>query len=93
MKVLVEGDLDLLGKQILVKITSVHKWHVTGDVINFEPEPLPVPNDEEMGALMEEGTEAASSSESEDSEGSVKLKSGNRWLLWAGIGFVLLGLL
>lgn len=27
----------LIGKCVIVKITSIQKWHITGDIINYNP--------------------------------------------------------
>lgn len=44
VKVLIKKkpDLDLLGTQVIAKIVSTHKWHIVGEVINYEPEYAPV---------------------------------------------------
>lgn len=47
VKVLVkkEPGRELIGEQVIVKITSTHKWHIVGDIIDYHPEPIPVPED------------------------------------------------
>ena len=47
VKVLIkkEPGMDMLGKQVIVKVISTHKWHVVGEVTEFEPEAEPIPQD------------------------------------------------
>ena len=47
VKVLVKKreDMDLLGRQVIVKVTSTHKWHIVGDIIEYNPQPVPVDED------------------------------------------------
>lgn len=44
VKVLIKKKpgMDLLGEQVIVKVSSTHKWHVVGDVLDYSPEPLPI---------------------------------------------------
>jgi threonylcarbamoyladenosine tRNA methylthiotransferase CDKAL1 len=37
VKVLLKRDSNLLGKQILIKITDIHKWHIYGEIIDMNP--------------------------------------------------------
>lgn len=37
VKVLVKRDPGLLGRQVLVKVVDIHKWHIYGDIIDREP--------------------------------------------------------
>lgn len=41
-KVLLKRDNELIGKQVLVKINDVHKWHVYGDIIDRNPKKIKV---------------------------------------------------
>ena len=41
-KVLIKRDAELLGKQVIVKVVDIHKWHVYGDIIDREPKPIHV---------------------------------------------------
>lgn len=41
-KVLLRRDASLLGKQILVKITDCHKWHVYGEIVDVSPKLIKV---------------------------------------------------
>lgn len=47
VKVLIkkEQDIDLLGKQVIVKITSTHKWHIEGEITDINPPFVDVPED------------------------------------------------
>ena len=42
VKVLIPNDESLMGKEVLVKIVAVFKWHVVGEIIDKSPEPLTV---------------------------------------------------
>ena len=44
VKVLIkkEPERDLLGEQVIVKITSTHKWHIVGEIIDHSPGPLQI---------------------------------------------------
>lgn len=44
VKVLIKKKegLDMLGEQVIVKVTSTHKWHVVGEVLDYNPEPLKI---------------------------------------------------
>jgi len=44
VKVLIkkEAGRDLLGEQVIVKITSTHKWHIVGEIIDHAPGPLKI---------------------------------------------------
>jgi len=37
VKVLVNRDTSLIGHQVIVKVTDIHKWHVYGEVIDRNP--------------------------------------------------------
>jgi radical SAM superfamily enzyme YgiQ (UPF0313 family) len=45
VKVLIkkQDGVDLRGKQVIVKITSTHKWHICGDILELTPRAEPVP--------------------------------------------------
>ena len=43
VKVVLEEEEGLLGKQALVKITETSKWHVVGKIVKYDPKPEPVP--------------------------------------------------
>ena len=47
VKVLIkkEQGVDLLGQQVIIKVTSTHKWHVCGDIIDYHPDPIPIEED------------------------------------------------
>lgn len=36
-KVLIKRIPELVGKQVIVKVTDIHKWHVYGDIIDTNP--------------------------------------------------------
>ena len=39
----VQLDSGPIGKCVLVKVTEAHKWHVCGEIIDENPEPVKVP--------------------------------------------------
>jgi hypothetical protein len=41
-KVLVNREPELIGKQVIVKIVDIHKWHVYGEIIDRSPKPIHV---------------------------------------------------
>jgi hypothetical protein len=41
-KVLIKRDPQLVGKQVIVKIVDIHKWHVYGEIIDSNPTPIHV---------------------------------------------------
>lgn len=47
VKVLIKKKpgVDLLGEQVIVKVSSTHKWHIVGDVIEYNPKPAPIEED------------------------------------------------
>lgn len=42
VKVLVKRDNTLIGKQVLVKVVGIHKWHVEGEIIEKSPKRIKV---------------------------------------------------
>lgn len=42
VKVLIKKhpDRDLLGTQVIVNVKSTHKWHIVGEVTDYDPEPV-----------------------------------------------------
>ena len=47
VKVLIkkQPEVDLIGKQVIVRITSTHKWHIVGEITELYPEELKVAGD------------------------------------------------
>lgn len=43
-KVILPMDEELLGKQVMMKITKTFKWHVEGEIVDMEPQPIAVPD-------------------------------------------------
>jgi hypothetical protein len=41
-KVLIKREQDLVGKQVIVKVVDIHKWHVYGEIIDRNPKPIHV---------------------------------------------------
>ncbi len=41
-KVLIKRDSELIGKQVIVKIVEIHKWHVYGEIVDKYPKPVHV---------------------------------------------------
>lgn len=41
-KVLLKRDPTLIGKQVIVKIHDIHKWHCYGEIIGANPKPIHV---------------------------------------------------
>jgi threonylcarbamoyladenosine tRNA methylthiotransferase CDKAL1 len=39
-KVLIKRIPELIGKQAIVKVTDIHKWHVYGEIIEMHPKPI-----------------------------------------------------
>jgi threonylcarbamoyladenosine tRNA methylthiotransferase CDKAL1 len=42
VKILIPKDENLYGKELIVKITQIHKWHCVGEIIDKNPKPLKV---------------------------------------------------
>ena len=42
VKILVPKDESLYGKELIVKITQIHKWHCVGEIIDKNPTPVKV---------------------------------------------------
>ena len=42
VKILVPKDESLYGKELIVKITQIHKWHCVGEIIDKNPQPVKV---------------------------------------------------
>lgn len=41
-KVLIKRAPELVGKQVIVKITDIHKWHCYGEIVDSNPKPIHV---------------------------------------------------
>lgn len=41
-KVLIKRDPEIIGKQVIVKVVDIHKWHVYGEIIDKYPKPVHV---------------------------------------------------
>ena len=57
VKVLVPKEKDILGKEILVKVTKVFKWHVVGEIIDKNPKPRTVNYEEYFKGMFDEDEE------------------------------------
>ena len=53
-KVLINKDTSLYGKQVIVKVTKIHKWHVYGEVIDSNPTPIVVNYYDHFKGMIEE---------------------------------------
>ena len=42
VKILVPKDESLYGKELIVKITQIHKWHCVGEIVDKNPQPIKV---------------------------------------------------
>ena len=42
VKILVPKDESLYGKELIVKITQIHKWHCVGEIVDKNPTPVKV---------------------------------------------------
>lgn len=79
VKVLIKRDPELVGKRAIVKITDVHKWHVYGEIIEKNPNPIHVNFNDHFKGMYNQKKETANNilneikKEQEDIHATIKL--------------------
>ena len=56
VKVLIPKDEELYGKELIVKIKEVYKWHCVGEIIDKNPEPITVDYNEYFKDILRQKT-------------------------------------
>jgi len=83
VKVLIKRDPDLVGKRAIVKITDVHKWHVYGEIIEKNPNPIHVNFNDHFKGMYNQKKETANNilneikKEQEDIHATIKIDFDN----------------
>ena len=54
VKILVPKDESLYGKELIVKINKIFKWHCVGEIIDKNPEPIKVKYDEYFKDILKQ---------------------------------------
>lgn len=53
-KVLIRREQDLVGKQVIVRVGDIHKWHVYGEIVDRNPKPIHVNFDDHFKGIYKE---------------------------------------
>jgi hypothetical protein len=71
-KVLIKREQELVGRQVIVKVVDIHKWHVYGEIIDRNPKPIHVKFEDHFKGMYKDNKNTNNSTTSNNRMAEIK---------------------